>query len=267
MIEHPDQVIEGARIILSILGITECLVGIENNKPDAIAAMSSEAEKQTSAEARIEIKTLEVKYPQGAEKQLIQSVTGRRVASQGLPADHGVIVQNVSTARAIFEAVALDKPYYEKVVTISGKGIARPANLLVKVGTLVKDIVTHLGGTTEELAKVVLGGPMMGFAVSTLDIPITKTTSSILFLTRDEIDTDLFSNCIRCGRCVEACPMGLQPNEIGVYVEASQGENTTKFGTMECFECGCCAYVCPSKRPLVQFIRMAKSQLKRRAAG
>ncbi|MCP4044009.1 MAG: electron transport complex subunit RsxC, partial [Gammaproteobacteria bacterium] len=263
MVEFADQVVEGARIILKVLGITQCVIGIEANKPDAIAAMERAAQEQSGGETRIEVKTLVVKYPQGSEKQLIQSITGRKVPAFALPSVVGVVVHNVATSRAIYEAVALDKPYYEKIVTISGRGIKRPANLKVKVGTKVKDIVDYLGGTTPDLKKVVLGGPMMGFAVSTLELPIMKTTSSVLFLTEDEIDTRSHANCIRCGWCVQACPMGLQPNEIGCYVEAEKGEETKRFGALECFECGSCAYVCPSKRPLVQFIRMAKVKLRK----
>jgi electron transport complex protein RnfC len=164
---------------------------------------------------------------------------------------------------AIYDAVVLNKPLYEKVITISGKGIERPANLRVKVGTSLSDIVSHLGGTKSELAKVVMGGPMMGFAVSTLDVPITKTTSGVLFLTEEEIDTQIHSQCIRCGWCLDACPMGLSPNEIGIYVEAGRAEDTSQFGVFECFECGCCSFVCPAKRPLVQFVRLAKMKAKR----
>ncbi len=258
MLESPDEVIEGARIMLRILGVSHCRVGIEDNKPDAIAAMTTAAAEQSSDGAEISVHALPVKYPQGSEKQLIQSLTGRKVPAFALPSQIGVVVQNVSTARAIYEAVALDKPYYEKVITISGGGIERPANLKVKIGTRISDIVEYLGGTTPDLRKVVLGGPMMGFAVSTLDIPILKTTSSVLLLSEHEIDHRPYTNCIRCGRCVNACPMGLQPNEIGIYVPAGKSEETEPFGALECFECGSCAYVCPAKRPLVQFIRLAK---------
>ncbi len=267
MVEHANEIITGAKIILKILGINKCIVGIEANKPDAIAAMTEAVKEQTtdgangSGQLDISVETLEVKYPQGSEKQLIQSITGRKVPGLGLPSAIGVVVQNVATARTIYDAVVLNKPYIDKVITVSGRGIKRQANLLVKIGTSIKDIVEYLGGTTDELKKVVLGGPMMGFAVSTIDMPVLKTTSSILFLTDDEIDTQPHSNCIRCGWCVDACPMGLQPNEIGVYVEAEKAEETERFGTMECFECGCCSYVCPSKRPLVQFIKLAKIEL------
>ncbi len=262
MVEHADEIVEGARIILRILGITKCQIGIEDNKPDAIEAMQKAASAQSSDSAQITVHPLEVKYPQGSERQLIYSITGLTVPSQALPSAVGVVVQNVSTARTIYDAVARGKPYYEKVITISGLGIKRPANLQVKIGTRISDIVEYLGGTTDGLKKVVLGGPMMGFAVSTLDIPILKTTSSVLFLTDKEIDSSPFSNCIRCGWCNNACPMGLQPNEIGVHAQAGRGADTERFGTLDCFECGSCAYVCPSKRPLVQLIRMAKMNLR-----
>lgn len=263
MLEKSADIVEGAKIILKILGITNCHIGIENNKPDAIAAMSQAAAAASTPEAQIAVRPLKVKYPQGSEKQLIQSITGRKVPGFALPSAVGVVVHNVSTARAIRDAVVLGKPLYEKVMTISGKGIKRPANLLVKVGTRVSDIVEYLGGVTPQLAKVVMGGPMMGFAVSTLDIPVTKTTSSVLFLAEDEIDTTPHSQCIRCGWCLNACPMGLEPKEIAIHVEAGRAEETGRFGVFECFECGCCAFVCPAKRPLVQFIRLAKMKAKR----
>lgn len=264
MLENTKEIIEGAKIILTILGIDNCHIGIEANKPDAVEALSKAAKDADSSDNfHIIIDTLKVKYPQGSEKQLIESVTHRRVPAFGLPMDIGAVVQNVGTAKAIFDAVVLNKPLYEKLVTISGLGISRPANLSVKIGTRLKDIVSFLGGTKENLAKVVLGGPMMGFAIPNLDFPVTKTTSGVLFLTNDEIDTTPYGQCIRCGWCMEACPMGLSPNEVGIYVEAGRAEETGEFGVFECFECGSCAYVCPAKRPLVQFIRIAKIKAKR----
>jgi len=263
MLEHPQEIIEGAKIMLAILGISECRVGIEENKADAIDVMRKAAGASASNGFQIHIDALKVKYPQGSEKQLIQSTTGRKVPGFGLPFDVGVIVQNIGTTRAVFEAVALKKPLYEKVVTISGKGIERPANLLVKIGTRLSDIASFLGGIRPNLAKVVLGGPMMGFAVSSLEMVVTKTTSGVLFLTDEEIDTRSHGQCIRCGWCLDACPMGLSPNEIGIYVEAGRAAETSQFGAFECFECGCCAFVCPAKRPLVQFIRLAKKKAKR----
>ena len=263
MLENSKEIVEGALVILKILGIKKCFIGIENNKPDAIKAMTEAAAAASTREYTLVVQPLQVKYPQGSEKQLIQAITGRKVPGFALPSAVGVVVHNVSTAKAIYDAVVLTKPLYEKVMTISGKGIRRPANLLVKVGTKVSDIVEYLGGVTPELSKIVMGGPMMGFAVSSLDIPVTKTTSSVLFLAADEIDTTPHSQCIRCGWCLEACPMGLEPKEIALYVEAGRPQDTGQFGVFECFECGCCAYVCPAKRPLVQFVRLAKMKAKR----
>ena len=263
MVEHPEQVIEGARIMLRILGIKECHVGIESNKPDAIEAMKKASSGNPDNGARILIDPVMAKYPQGSEKQLIESITKRRVPGFGLPFDVGVIVQNVGTAKAVYDAVVYEKPLYEKIVTISGRGINRPANLLVKIGTRLSDIVSYLGGIRPGLSKIVMGGPMMGFAVSTMDIPVTKTTSGVLFLTDAEINSKPHGQCIRCGWCLNVCPMGLSPNEIGIHVEAGRADETSRFGVFECFECGCCAYTCPAKRPLVQFIRLAKMKSKR----
>jgi electron transport complex protein RnfC len=263
MLEHSAEIIEGAKIILTMLGIKECHIGIEANKMDAVEALKKAAADKASDGFKVGVDALRVKYPQGSEKQLIESITKRRVPGFGLPFDVGVIVQNVGTTKAIYEAVVLNKPLYEKVITITGKGIARPANLRVRIGTRLSDIVSYLGGTKPGLTRIVMGGPMMGFPVSTLDVPVTKTTSGVLFLTEEEIDSRAHSQCIRCGWCLDACPMGLQPNEIGVYVEAGRAQDTARFGLFECFECGCCAFVCPAKRPLVQFIRLAKLKAKR----
>jgi len=263
MLENPSDIIEGAKIILKILGINTCYIGIESNKPDAIEMMSKAAKEGSETGYTIEVQPLQVKYPQGSEKQLIEAITGRKVPAMALPSAVGVVVQNVATAKAVFDGAVYGKPLYEKVVTIAGKGIGRPANLLVKVGTKISDIVEYCGGLQPGLKKVIMGGPMMGFSISSLDVPITKTTSALLFLSEDEIDTRPHSQCIRCGWCLDACPMGLEPKEIGIYVEANKGEETEPFGVFDCFECGSCAYVCPAKRPLVQFVRMAKMKAKR----
>ncbi|THB73361.1 MAG: electron transport complex subunit RsxC [Desulfobulbaceae bacterium] len=263
MLEMAPEIVEGAKILLKILGITNCVIGIENNKPDAIKMMTDAANGTAGDGFSITVQPLEVKYPQGSEKQLIQAITGRKVPAMALPSAVGVVVHNVSTTKAVYDAVVLEKPLVEKVVTISGKGINRPANLLVKVGTKLIDIVEFCGGVKPDLSRVVMGGPMMGFAVSDLNIPISKTTSSVLFLTDEEIDANPLSACIRCGWCLDACPMGLEPKEIGVFVEGNRAEDTEQFGVFECFECGSCAYVCPAKRPLVQFVRLAKMKAKR----
>lgn len=263
MLENAEAIVEGAKIILKILGINTCYIGIESNKPDAIETMTKAAKDGSESGYTIEVQPLQVKYPQGSEKQLIEAITGRKVPAMALPSAVGVVVQNVATAKAVYDGVVYGKPLYEKVVTIAGKGINRPANLLVKVGTKISDIVEYCGGIKPGLKKVIMGGPMMGFSISSLDVPITKTTSALLFLAEDEIDTRPHSQCIRCGWCLDACPMGLEPKEIGIFVEANKAEDTEPFGVFDCFECGSCAYVCPAKRPLVQFVRMAKMKAKR----
>jgi electron transport complex protein RnfC len=263
MLEFPEKVVDGAKVLLKILGTKEAVIGVELNKPDAINALTKVVQQSSGKDdMTVRVQGMQVKYPQGSEKQLIYSLTGRSVPGGGLPFDVGVIVQNISTTIAALEAATMQKPLYEKVVTFSGRAINRQANLKVRVGTLLSDIVTYLGGT-QDLLKIVSGGPMMGFAMSTLDVPITKTTSGVLFLNSEETDTGEYGPCIHCGWCLQACPMGLQPKEVAIYVEAGKGHLTEKFGVFDCFECGCCAYVCPAKRPLVQFARLAKIQVKK----
>jgi len=261
MVEYAKDIVEGAKIILKILEIKYCAIGIENNKPDAIEALKQAIAQSGSPQDgyNIVVKPLQVKYPQGSADQIMQSITGRARPSGVRSSAIGIIVQNVYTTKAIYDAVVYDKPLYERIVTFTGKGIERPANLMVKVGTPLSQIVDYLGGMTPDVAKVIVGGPMMGFAVSSLDVPVTKTTSGVLFLTKDETDVQSHYPCIRCGFCVSVCPMGLQPNEVSVFVEAGRGAETEEFGVDDCFECGTCAYVCPAKRPLVQFMRLARA--------
>ncbi len=262
MLEHPDKIVAGARILMKILGVKKGVIGIELNKPDAVNALTKAASESADNDTDLRVQGVEVKYPQGSEKQLIYSLTNRSVPGGGLPFDVGVIVQNISTTLAVFEAATMQKPLYEKVMTVSGRAVARPANLKVRVGTLLSDVITYLGGT-KDLVKIVSGGPMMGFAMSTTDVPVVKTTSGVLLLSSKETDLDPYGPCIQCGWCLDACPMGLEPKKIGMFVEAGKGHETEQFGIMECFECGCCAYICPAKRPLVQFARLAKAAVKR----
>jgi len=259
MVERPGEVVEGLKIIMKSLGVSEGHIGIEENKPDALDAVSS----AVAGESNIKVWPLEIKYPQGAEKMLIKAVKGREVPSKGLPMDVGVVVQNVGTAIAVYEAVRYGKPLIERVVTITGKGIREPKNMLVRIGTLMSDVVEQCGGLIDGAVKVIAGGPMMGFAQWTLEVPVVKGTSGILVLSEEEyVPSDEYSACIRCGSCIDVCPMGLNPSILSIYAEKGFYEDAKDNNLFDCFECGSCAYVCPAKRPMVQFMRLAKSQVK-----
>ncbi len=260
MVERPEEVIEGLKILMKILGVSKGYVGIENNKPDAIEKMTEAA----SREPNIEVKALEVKYPQGAEKMLIKAIVDREVPAGGLPMDVGVVVQNVGTAVAIYEACRYGKPLIERVVTVTGRGVKQPGNLMARIGTPIGQLIEECGGFTDNPKKVILGGPMMGFAQFSLDVPVTKGTSGVLVLSEQEyVSSEKYGPCIRCGRCVDACPMGLMPLMLSLLSEKGHYEDTKDYNIMDCFECGTCTYVCPAKRPIVQHIRLAKSLIKR----
>lgn len=259
MIEKPGEIVEGLKIIMKILGVKRGIIGIEDNKPDAIDKLK-EAVKGLEG---IEVQALKVKYPQGAEKMLIKATTGREVPPRGLPMDVGVVVQNIGTAFAIYEAVRFGKPLIERVVTVTGEGIKKPKNLMAKIGTPISRLIEHCGGFIDGVGKIVAGGPMMGFALPSIDVPVTKGTSGILVLSDLEVvHTDDFKPCIRCGRCVDACPMGLMPSMLSILAEKGFYEEMRDYNLFDCFECGCCTFVCPSKRPIVQFIRLGKSLVK-----
>ncbi len=259
MIERPSDIIEGTKILMKILGVKKAFIGIEDNKPDAVEILK----KAASGIAEITVCGLEVKYPQGAEKMLIKAAVNREVPPRALPMDVGVVVQNIGTTIAVFEAARYGKPLIERVVTVSGESINEPANLMVKIGTLVSELIKECGGFKTEAAKVISGGPMMGFAMYDLNVPVTKGTSGILALPEEGlVHVDEFNPCIRCGRCIEACAMGLMPSMLSVLSERGFYEEAKEYGLFDCFECGSCTYVCPSKRPIVQFVRLAKSMVK-----
>lgn len=259
MMEKPKEIVEGLKILMKVLGVTKGYVGIENNKPDAVAKMS----EAVKGEAGIEVMALEVKYPQGAEKMLIKAVAGREVPARGLPMDVGAVVQNVGTALAIYEAARYGKPLIERVVTVTGEGIKEPKNLMARVGTKISELIEECGGLKDDVAKVVAGGPMMGFALSSLDVPVTKGTSGILVLPEEGVvHAEDYGPCIRCGRCIDICAMGLMPSMLSILSEKGMYEEAKEYNLFDCFECGSCAFVCPSKRPIVQLVRLAKSMVK-----
>lgn len=259
MIEKPKEIIEGLKILMKVLGVTKGYVGIENNKPDAVSKMSEAAK----GEAGIEVMALEVKYPQGAEKMLIKAIAGREVPARGLPMDVGAVVQNVGTALAVYEAARYGKPLIERVVTVTGEGIKEPKNLMARVGTKISELIDECGGFRDDVAKVVAGGPMMGFALSSLDVPVTKGTSGVLVLPEEGVvHAEDYGPCIRCGRCIDICAMGLMPSMLSILSEKGMYEEAKEYNLFDCFECGSCAFVCPSKRPIVQLVRLAKSMVK-----
>ncbi|MBF0317598.1 MAG: electron transport complex subunit RsxC, partial [Nitrospirae bacterium] len=259
MVERPKDVVNGLSILMRVLGVNTGHIGIENNKPDAIAAITEAA----AGHPGIQVWTLEVKYPQGAEKMLIKAILGRDVPAGGLPMDVGAVVQNVGTALAIYEACRYGKPLIERVVSVTGNGIKTPKNLMTRIGTPISQLIAECGGLKSGAAKIISGGPMMGFAAFSVDVPVMKGTSGIVVMLMEETSYgDRYGNCIRCGRCVDACPMGLMPLMLSLFSEKGHFEDAKSYNLFDCFECGCCTYVCPAKRPIVQQIRFAKTQVK-----
>ncbi|AEE96350.1 electron transport complex, RnfABCDGE type, C subunit [Mahella australiensis 50-1 BON] len=266
MLEQTDDVVYGTRAIMKALGVSKGIIAIENNKPDAIAVMLKAASGYAN---NIEVVALKTKYPQGAEKQLIKAITGKEVPSGGLPADVGTVVDNVGTAAAIARAIKTGMPLIERAVTVTGRGIKEPANLMVRIGTPFSQLIDECGGFADKPGKVIMGGPMMGIAQYSLDVPVIKGTSGILVLTEEEAQAPQVQVCIRCARCVEACPMGLLPLYISRYALAGMYDKAEQYNAMDCIECGCCSFECPAKRPLVESIRLAKRAIaaNRRKAG
>lgn len=257
MLERPDYVAYGMKLLMKALSVEVAYLGIEENKPDAIKAMG----EVLKAEKGMEVMVLKAKYPQGAEKQLISACTGRRVPSGKLPMEVGVVVSNVGTVAAIGEAFRTGMPLVKRIVTITGGGIAEPKNLEVRIGTLFKDVIEECGGYKGVPGKIIMGGPMMGLAQYTDEIPCTKGTSGILILNEEEARIPEAKNCIRCGKCVGACPMGLMPLYLNAYYEKNMIGNAEEMNALDCMECGSCSFVCPSKRHLVDSIRAAKNEI------
>jgi electron transport complex protein RnfC len=258
MVEKPEDVVYGLRVLMKALNVSKGYIGIETNKPDAIDAISKVAKNQSN----IEVVSLEVKYPQGAEKQLIFACTGKEVPSGGLPIAVGAVVDNVGTAAQIAKSVKTGMPLVERITTVTGSGINEPKNLITKVGTVVSEIIDQCGGLKDNtVGKFIMGGPMMGIAQYTTEIVTNKGSSGILLLNEKEAHIPDVKNCIRCGRCADVCPAFLQPLYISAYALRNEFDSAEKFSAMDCIECGSCSFICPSSRPLLQSIRLAKNEI------
>ncbi|MGE5633113.1 MAG: electron transport complex subunit RsxC [Caulobacteraceae bacterium] len=257
MLENPEDVVFGLQALMKALGVKKGFIGIETNKPDAIEKVY-EAAKGLEG---IEVVALKTKYPQGAEKQLIYACTGREVPSGGLPADAGVVVNNVGTAAAVAKAIKTGMPLIERIVTVTGAGVNNPKNLLVKIGTSFREVIEQCGGLKGNVGKLIAGGPMMGITQFSLDVPVIKGTSGILVLSEEEARLPEPSACIRCGKCVETCPINLMPVNISANALLDRFEQAEALHALDCIECGSCSFVCPAKRPLVDSIRVAKREI------
>ena len=257
MLEHGEEIMIGIQLLMRALNIQKAVIGIEKNKPDAIARMQELASKTLG----VEVCPLKLKYPQVGEKQLIDACIGRQVPSGALPIAVGAVVDNVATIYAVYEAVQKHKPLISRVMTVTGKSLKKPGNYLVRFGTPLSQVVELAGGVPEDTGKIIGGGPMMGRAMNNIDMPANKRTSGLLFLPESESRRTEPENCIRCGKCVSACPMGLEPYLLAKQAELQMWDEMEHHNVMDCIDCGCCLFTCPSHRPLLDYIRMGKAQV------
>jgi Na+-translocating ferredoxin:NAD+ oxidoreductase subunit C len=262
MVEFPERVHFGVRIMMHTLGVSRAVIGVEKNKPDAIAALQA----TIPADLDISVLPLAVKYPQGAEKMLIRAVTGREVPSGKLPMHVGVVVQNAGSIACIAEIFETGLPLIERVVTVSGRGVKRPSNLIIPVGSKLQDVLEFCGGLTEDAAEILFGGPMMGGSQSDLRTPLIKSTSGVVVLSRSECKPREVHPCIRCGHCLDACPVFLNPSQLGVLAQAGRYGEMEQMHLADCMLCGSCSYVCPSNIPLSQMFALSKGALRREKA-
>ena len=256
MMERPEQIIGGLKVMLQLFDNAKGVIGIENNKPEAIKKLT----EMVKDEPRIEVCPLLTKYPQGGERTLIYAVTGREINSSMLPADAGCIVDNIDTVASIYNAVCKTTPLIRKIITVTGDAIAEPQNFEVRLGTNYQRLVEAAGGFKQEPEKMISGGPMMGMALSTLDVPCAKTFSSLLCFTKDEVAACEPSNCIRCGRCISVCPAGLMPTKLSEIADHGDFALFDELNGCECVECGCCSYICPAKRRLTQSMKTGRRE-------
>ena len=257
MMEKGDEIMVGTTLLMKAINVTKAVIGVESNKPDAIKHLSALASQYPG----IEIMPLKVQYPQGGEKQLIDAVTSKQVPSGGLPIAVGAVVQNVGTAFAVYEAVQKNKPLFERVVTVTGKALTNPCNLLVRVGTPITNLIEAAGGLPANTGKIIGGGPMMGKALVSTDIPTTKGSSGILIMEDKEAARKPMEPCIRCAKCVNVCPMGLEPNLLMAETSFEVWDKAESDHITDCIECGSCSYTCPAHRPLLDYIRVGKSKV------
>lgn len=261
MIERGEEILIGVTILMRALNVEKAMIGIENNKPDALDHLA----KLATMFKGITVHALKVKYPQGAEKQLIKALINREVPSGRLPIDVGAVVHNVGTAFAVYEAVQKNKPLFERVVTITGKSLTKPGNYFVRTGTPVKNLIDSAGGLPDDTGKIVSGGPMMGKAISNTEIPVVKGTSGIVIFPRSESERARIEPCIRCAKCVSACALNLEPFLLMTLSEKGMFERAESERITDCMECGSCSYTCPAGRPLLDYIRLGKSTVTRMA--
>ena len=257
MLERGEEMLIGVTILMKGLNVSKALIGIEDNKKDAIEDLKKLAQKFKG----IEIHPLKVQYPQGGEKQLIQALTGREVPSGKLPLEVGCVVNNVGTALAIYEAVQKNKPLFERVVTVTGKSVKKPSNFMARIGTPIKELIEAAQGLPGDTGKIINGGPMMGKALLNTDVPVTKGTSGILIMGENESKRNDTSNCIRCAKCVEVCPMGLEPVLLSKTSKLEMFDKVEGERVMDCIECGSCSYTCPANIPLLDYIRFGKNKV------
>lgn len=256
MMERSGELFSGIQVLMKGLGVEKAILGIENNKPDAIEWMTGVVEG-----SGVQVQGLQVKYPQGGEKQLVKALLNREVPSGGLPIDVGVVVFNVGTAYAVYQAVMKNRPLIDRIVTVTGKSVQNPSNFQVRIGTPVSYLIEKAGGLPDNTAKVINGGPMMGKALSSLDVPVVKGSSGILLVDNEEAVREEIKPCIRCSKCVTVCPMGLEPYLLMNLSEKGLYDRIEREKVMDCIECGSCSYTCPSSRPLLDYIRLGKTEV------
>lgn len=260
MLEKAGDIVEGLKIIMRLTRAPKAYIGVESNKTGSALALDKALNEKKNDSVAAEIVMLKTKYPQGAEKSLIKSILGREVPPRGLPFDVGCVVHNIGTALAIYEAVYKRKPLYERIITLAGSCLRGPANLRVRIGTPIKDLVEACGGFVKDVRKIVSGGPMMGLTQLSADTPVIKGTSGILFLSDEDITEYAESACIRCARCVDICPMNLLPADIMRFSKLKKYDDADKYNVEDCIECGGCSFECPGKIPLFQWIKLAKTE-------